>query len=139
MPGRERLKRLHRPAQAAQSIFGTAVTITGDLDSDDPIRIDGMMEGDVRGTVVTVSRKASIKGSIQANAVRIAGSVEGQVRAATVVLTRHARLIGDIVCDSLEIEAGADIGAHCRAWHSGDAATKATEAEPPPNEEMTPS
>jgi cytoskeletal protein CcmA (bactofilin family) len=143
MLGGGRLKRRRKPAQAAQSVFGMAVTITGDLESDDPIRIDGTMEGDVRGTVVTVTRKASVRGSIHADAVRIAGAVEGLVQAATVVVTRHARLTGDIICETLEIEAGADIGARCRAWRMDDATEGSTEAATPdptspPRGEMIP-
>lgn len=118
MLGRGRLKRLQRNAPAAQSVFGVAVTVTGDMESDDPIRIDGMMEGDVRGTVVTVTRNASVAGAIHADTVRVEGAVDGLIEATTVVVTRHARVTGDILCENLEIEAGADIGARCRAWRS---------------------
>lgn len=115
MAGREMLKRLRMPAQIVQSIFPMEVAITGDLDSDDPIRIDGLMEGNVRGTVVTVSRKAFVKGAIRADAVRIEGSVEGRVEAASIVVTRHARVSGEVECGTLDVETGARIEASCLA------------------------
>jgi len=118
MLGRGKLKKLQKPVGTAQSIFGVAVTVTGDLDSEDPIRIDGIMEGDIRGTVVTVTRDACVTGAIHAAAVRVEGAVDGLIEAATIVVTRHARVTGDILCENLEIEAGADIGARCRVWRS---------------------
>ena len=132
MLGGGRLKKLHRTDPTAQSIFGVAVTVTGDLDSEDPIRIDGMMEGDIRGTVVTVTRNASVTGAIRAAAVRVEGAVDGLIEAATVVVTRHARVTGQILCEMIEIEAGAAIGARCRAWC--DSEPPAQDPEPPKEE-----
>jgi cytoskeletal protein CcmA (bactofilin family) len=123
MLGRGRLNRLHKPERTTQSIFGETMAITGDLDSGDPIQIDGVVEGDVRGTLVTVTRQAAVKGSIYADAVRVAGSVTGLIKAATVILTRTARLSGSIDCENLAIEPGADVTMHCRAGKPDDGET----------------
>jgi cytoskeletal protein CcmA (bactofilin family) len=103
-------------AQSSDSVFGRSVTISGDLVADHPLRIDGAIDGDVRGTVVIVGRKASIKGSVHAESVKIAGRIAGLVQATTVSVTRHARLEGQLVCQRLEVEKGAEIMVHCKAW-----------------------
>jgi len=104
------------PARNPESTFGKAVSISGDLVADDPIQIDGVFEGDVRGTLVMVGREGSVTGSIDAEAVAVAGCVNGLIKAATVFIAKHAHLTGEIVCESLEVEEGADISAHCKAW-----------------------
>ena len=105
-----------RPARNPESIFGKAVSISGDLVADDPILIDGVIDGDVRGTLVMVGREASVTGSIFAEAVAVAGCVNGLIKAASVSIAKHARLTGEIICESLEVEEGANISAHCKAW-----------------------
>ncbi len=114
MFGHGRLIRLHKPRRNAHSITGMALTITGDLDADTPVRIDGTIEGDVRGTLVTICRTASVKGSIYADTVRVAGRVSGLIKAGAVVITKHAHITGGIICETLEVEPGADIGARCK-------------------------
>ena len=108
------------PARISQSVFPTAVAVAGDLASDNPIRIDGTMEGQLRGTAVTVSRKACVRGSIRAESVRIEGRMDGRIDAASVVVTKHARLTGEVHCATLEVEPGARFAARCRVWPEDD-------------------
>jgi cytoskeletal protein CcmA (bactofilin family) len=100
-----------KQGRIAKSIVRVGAAVTGNVDTDAPVQIDGTIEGDVRGTLVEISRGAIVKGSIFAEAVHVAGTVNGGIRATSVTLTRDARLEGEVSCESLQIESGADIEA----------------------------
>jgi len=102
--------------RAPKSIVRVGAAVNGDVDADAPIQIDGTIEGDIRGTLLEVSRGAIVNGSIFADAVHVAGTVNGGIEAATVMLTRDARLEGEVSCESLHIESGADVEAHFNVW-----------------------
>jgi cytoskeletal protein CcmA (bactofilin family) len=89
------------------SIISANLRITGNLESEGDIQIDGVVEGDIRSSSLTVSDSATVRGAIEADTVAIAGSVTGQIKAKTVTLQRTARVIADIVQESLSIEPGA--------------------------------
>ena len=89
------------------SIISANLRITGNLESEGDIQIDGIVEGDIRSSSLTVSDSATVRGAIEADMVAIAGSVTGQIKAKTVTLQRTARVIADIVQESLSIEPGA--------------------------------
>ena len=89
------------------SIISANLRITGNLESEGDIQIDGVVEGDIRSSSLTVSDSATVRGAIEADTVAIAGSVTGQIKAKTVTLQSTARVIADIVQESLSIEPGA--------------------------------
>ena len=101
-------------AGVAPSIVSANLRVTGDLESEGDIQIDGHVEGDVRSHSVTVGEHAVVSGAILAQAVHVAGTVKGQINGKTVELTRTAKVTGDIVHESLAIEAGAYIQGLCR-------------------------
>ena len=109
-------------AGVAPSIVSANLRVTGDLESEGDIQIDGHVEGDVRSHSVTVGEHAVVSGAILAQTVHVAGTVKGQINGKTVELTRTAKVTGDIVHESLAIEAGAYIQGLCR--HADSAAAQ---------------
>lgn len=109
-------------AGVAPSIVSANLRVTGDLESEGDIQIDGHVEGDVRSNSVTVGEHAVVSGAILAQTVHVAGTVKGQINGKTVELTRTAKVTGDIVHESLAIEAGAYIQGLCR--HADSAAAQ---------------
>jgi cytoskeletal protein CcmA (bactofilin family) len=101
-------------AGVAPSIVSANLRVTGDLESEGDIQIDGHVEGDVRSNSVTVGEHAVVSGAIIAQTVHVAGTVKGQINGKTVELARTAKVTGDIVHESLAIEAGAFIQGLCR-------------------------
>ncbi len=72
------------------SIIGTDLKIVGDLKSTGDIQIDGTIEGNIEGPLLTVTEQGKIDGSTVANTVLIFGTVNGQVQAKTVHLRSGA-------------------------------------------------
>jgi cytoskeletal protein CcmA (bactofilin family) len=101
-------------AGVAPSIVSANLRVTGDLESEGDIQIDGHVEGDVRSNSVTVGEHAVVCGAILSQTVRVAGTVKGQINGKVVELSRTAKVTGDIVHESLAIEAGAFIQGLCR-------------------------
>jgi len=103
------------PAQPpGVSVISKALKITGQLESTEDIRIDGEVDGDVRGVSVTVGNGAKVKGTVYGDAVELSGSVDGKIEAKKVVLTSTARMSGDVIHQDIKIESGAFIDGHCR-------------------------
>lgn len=112
----------------APSIISANLRVTGDLDSDGDIQIDGYVEGDVRSNSVTVGEHAVVSGGINADIVNVSGTVKGQIHGKVVQLTSTAKVTGDIVHESLAIDAGAFIQGLCRHVDTVNRSDKAGDA-----------
>ena len=110
-----------RPASEASRI-SAALKVTGQLESDEDIQVDGHIEGDIKARKVIIGAGATVKGTVSGQDVELSGTVTGKVEAASVVLSKSARIIGDVVHQTLQIEKGAYIDGHCRPQTSIDAA-----------------
>ncbi len=99
---------------APPSIISTDLKITGDLNSEGEVQIDGTVNGDIKTKTLLVGKTAVIKGEIVADAVRILGHVNGQIKARKVILAKTAHVVGDILHEDLSIETGAFLEGHCK-------------------------
>ena len=102
------------PLVPSVSVISKALKITGQLESTEDIRIDGEVDGDVRGVFVTVGSGAKVKGTVYGSTVELSGTIDGKIEAEKVVLTNTARMSGDVVHQDIRIESGAFIDGHCR-------------------------
>ena len=98
----------------APSIFSKDLRITGDLNSDGEIHVDGAVVGDIRTKVLLVGESADIKGEIIADTVTVHGRITGLIKSRSVHLAKTAKMLGDILHEDLSIEAGAFLEGHCR-------------------------
>ena len=121
-----------RPSATGVSVISRALKITGQLESTEDIRIDGEVDGDVRGVSVTVGNGARVKGTVYGDAVELAGTVDGKIEAKKVVLTGTARMTGDVVHQDIKIESGAFIDGHLKPeFGKGDGKSKAASTPRP--------
>ncbi len=105
------------------SVLGSDITVTGDIHSKGAVRIEGVVEGDVRVRTLTLTQGASIKGGVEADTAAIQGEIQGTLKAREVTLAASARVRGDITHETLSMEAGARF----------DGASKRRSAAPKPS------
>jgi cytoskeletal protein CcmA (bactofilin family) len=97
-----------RARHTMPSILAEDIRITGDLNGDGEIQIEGSIEGNVRGATVTVGHSGSVSGTLQADSITISGKLDGEAKAKDVTLSDSARVNGNItVSGSFAIAPGA--------------------------------
>ena len=103
--------------------IGEATKITGQIDSDAPLSVNGEITGTLAlpGHRLTVGPNGKIRAAVYAREVEIFGVIEGEVRAEKVVVRRNATLLGDVCTPSLVIEGG--------AWFDGRSSMRLREQE----------
>ena len=99
---------------AVPSILSSDLVVTGDLNSNGEIQVDGKIIGDINTKSLLVGKTANVKGGIIADDVRVHGTVDGQIKAHTVTLAKTAHVVGDILHVNLSIETGAFLEGLCK-------------------------
>jgi len=90
-----------------RSVIDACLVITGNLQSDRDVQVDGELNGDIRCSQLIVSRNATVNGNIVADEVVVRGKVKGVIRAGQVMLQDTAQVESDIFHKSLIVEEGA--------------------------------
>lgn len=89
------------------SIIGPDVTISGNVISSGELRIDGQIEGDIKGVRLIIGEQARVTGNVAAEDVVLYGTVMGAVRGLRVSLQSTSRVQGDVYHQALVMEQGA--------------------------------
>ena len=102
---------LHPPpaGPAGTGSLGKTTRIRGEIYSEEPIYLDGDMEGsiDVRNCV-TIGPNGKVKATIRAKEVVVRGSVQGNVDASDrIAIMNGATIVGDVKTAGIVIEDGA--------------------------------
>lgn len=99
----------------AINIIGVGTEITGDVNTNGDIRIDGFLSGNVvtEGKLV-VGETGKIKGEVHCKNSEVLGMIEGKIKVRELVtLKSSARIYGDIVTQKLSIEPGSLFTGNC--------------------------
>jgi cytoskeletal protein CcmA (bactofilin family) len=98
-----------------KSLIAPGTTIEGTLRFSEGLRVDGIVNGDIRAhddkpSMLVISESASITGAVYAGHVIVNGRVNGPIHA-TDLLELHpkAKIEGDVFYKSLEMHQGAAI------------------------------
>jgi cytoskeletal protein CcmA (bactofilin family) len=97
------------------SIIGNGTKITGDINSNGDIRVDGSLTGEMitKGKVI-IGETGKIKGEINCKNSDVEGSIEGKITVAQLLaLKTKARINGDIITNKLAIEPGCQFTGNC--------------------------
>jgi len=91
------------------TIISSGVSIEGTLSSNGNVRIDGIIEGDVKAHGnITIGNHGQIKGQVIADNIEVGGKILGTVQAKEkLVLEANSVLKGDIITKILIIASGA--------------------------------
>ena len=95
------------PSDRTISVLGPDLTVIGDLTSKGELRVDGEVQGDIRGVRLVIGESARVTGSIVAEDVIILGHVMGSVRGLRVSLQSASHVEGDVYHQALVMEQGA--------------------------------
>ncbi len=100
---------------AIRSLIGEGTSIQGTLSFSDGLRIDGEVQGDVVAapgvnSILVISEKAKVTGTVKAGHVIINGVVVGPIESTVLLeLQPKAHIQGDVVYEALEMHQGATI------------------------------
>ena len=91
-----------------ETVIGADSTIKGELVIKGTLRIDGVVEGDIRADWVIVGETGRIKGNVQARTMVVGGRVEGNLEASEIVeMKDKAQVFGEICTAKLAMSEGA--------------------------------
>jgi cytoskeletal protein CcmA (bactofilin family) len=90
-----------------RSVIDAWLKITGNLESEGEVQVDGKIDGDIRCAHLTVGRDATVAGNITADEVVVRGNVKGVIRANRVILQDSAHVESEVFHKKLSIEEGA--------------------------------
>lgn len=91
------------------SLVSKTLYVKGNLVSKGTVEVEGKVEGNINGDIVTLREGGFVTGDIDANVVNIKGRFEGSVIANRLNVAKEARLSGNIRYVSLSVEDGASI------------------------------
>ncbi len=98
------------------SIVGAGMRITGELEADGIVRIEGTVEGSVRSVgQVLVSESGVVNGDVHTREAVVGGKVHGGIYAQQRVEVQSDSLIdGDIVTPQIVVQEGGKVNGHIR-------------------------
>jgi len=109
-----------------QSVIDAWLTITGNLESQGDVRVEGQISGDIRCANLVVGRDATVNGDIVAEEAVVRGKVKGTIRANRVILQDTACVESAIFHKVLSVDEGASFdgqSCHRQQPHQEDEAT----------------
>jgi cytoskeletal protein CcmA (bactofilin family) len=102
-------------AASSTSIIGAGTTITGNVQSNGDIRIDGIIKGNLTAKAkILIGADGVIEGDIDGKQADVLGKVTGKIKVAD-LLYLHGKAIvdGDIYAGKLQIEPTASFNGQC--------------------------
>lgn len=105
---KERMSNAGAP-EAVISIIGPGMKIVGDCITDGTVRVEGVVEGNVRaGKAVVIGKEGTVDGSIETQDAVIAGTVKGTITAASrLELQSSCHIEGEVLARRMQLEEGA--------------------------------
>ena len=99
----------------ASTMIGAGTTITGDLESNGDIRIDGVLRGNLKGKAkIIIGADAVVQGNIEGLQADIMGHVTGTIKIQELLyLHGNTEVNGDIYAGKLQVEPTAVFNGNC--------------------------
>lgn len=100
-----------------KSYISGSMTLSGNLETQNNISIDGTVYGDVKSKKrVTLGRKGRIEGNIESKTVVVSGYFKGTITAKRLIdVKAPARIVGDLISDSVRLASGVAIQGNIQA------------------------
>ena len=91
------------------SIIAKDLFIKGNIDCEGILEIEGRIEGDIHGNIVTLRETSSVVGNIYTKVVNLKGNFNGTVKSERINISGRANIKGTLEYSSLCVEDGAAI------------------------------
>ena len=121
----------------AINLIGVGTEIKGDISSNGDIRIDGILQGNLRtkGKVV-IGETGTVKGEIKCKNSDVEGNIEGKIHVSELLsLKATSNLAGDIIARKLAIEPGSKFTGSCKMTSDTEIQDAPKEKERTPEEQ----
>ena len=96
-----------RAGEVISSILAKDMRVNGELHFKGKARLDGIVEGNIRGEHLVLSESGKIYGDIELISLICHGTVEGNIKAQQVTIHETAAIHGNLAATSLTVEPGA--------------------------------
>jgi cytoskeletal protein CcmA (bactofilin family) len=99
----------------ANSIIGAGTVITGNMESNGDIRIDGVLRGNLKGRAkILIGPEGVVEGDIDGEQADVLGRITGSIKVAGLLNLRgKATVNGDIFTGKLQMEPTATFNGQC--------------------------
>ena len=100
---------------ASINLIGNGTHITGDINSNGDVRIDGVLKGNI-STVgkLVVGASGKIEGNVQCQNADVSGEIQGKITVSEMLsLKSSAKILGDIITGKIAIEPNANFTGTC--------------------------
>jgi cytoskeletal protein CcmA (bactofilin family) len=94
------------PLEDQISVIGADILVTGNIEAEVDLHIEGRVLGDVRCSTLILGARSSVTGSIYAQRVRVSGRVEGAIETVDLAIEDGAYVKGDVSYSRLRIANG---------------------------------
>jgi cytoskeletal protein CcmA (bactofilin family) len=120
----------------AASLISAGTTLTGDINSNADLRIDGTLVGNINSTAkVIIGANGTVKGDINGQQADILGRVTGAVKVKELLQLKGSSIIqGNIHAGKLQVEPTATFNGECHMNVAAAAIEKTDKAEPKQDE-----
>lgn len=98
------------------NFIGAGTTVKGKIRTNDDVRIDGKVEGDINTkTKVIVGEHGKVVGEILANSATISGNIDGSVTTKeSITLMKNSQVTGNVSTKNLVVETGAFVNGNIK-------------------------
>ena len=94
---------------AVSSIIGEGMKFTGNVDFSGKLRLDGTIEGDVKGDHLVMGETGNITGDVDIETFMCQGRVKGNIKAGNLKVVKGCRIDGNVEAVNLLVEGGASL------------------------------
>ncbi len=108
-------KSFNESPDGANSIIGAGTVITGNIESNGDIRIDGVLRGNLKGRAkILIGPEGAVEGDIDGEQADVLGRITGTIKVAGLLNLRgKASVNGDIYTGKLQMEPTASFNGKC--------------------------
>ncbi len=92
-----------------EAVISQQMTVSGDIVFRGVLRIDGIVEGSLRGERVVLGPTARLSGHVVLRELDCAGDLEGQIQVERLLLQSSGRVTGTVIAGELVVQTGAFI------------------------------